>query len=258
MTGTLMSAADRWKPLTDLLLALVDRVAAELPGCLGVTLSVRHGEEPLRVLVSNGVGRYLVPAQLAVGGPVPEALETGRPVTTDAVFTDKRWPALTEDVAAAPEARAALSRTRGLAALPGQWEDDGTFVLSAALEGPAGAESLAVLRRFGKLTEMVLVVGEAAAGGDAEQILGLLASRAAIEQAKGAIMAVRRCSSDEAWETLRRTSQEFNVKLRELAVALVEYVGGETARQPAGTPEIHPVAAARHAAERLWTAFTTP
>lgn len=64
-------------------------------------------------------------------------------------------------------------------------------------------------------------------------ILNALATRAAIEQAKGAIMAVQRCDADEAWALLRRASQEFNIKLRELAVAFVELIGQAPAEQPA-------------------------
>ncbi len=115
---------------------------------------------------------------------------------------------------------------------------------------------MAVLERYAKLTEMTLVVAETATAGDPDQMLDLLASRAAIEQAKGAIMAARRCAPEEAWQTLRRASQEFNVKVRELAVALVEYLGGHAAVQPEGTREIRPGAPARHAAEQLWSAFT--
>jgi hypothetical protein len=46
-----------------------------------------------------------------------------------------------------------------------------------------------------------------------------------IEQAKGAIIGRLRCDADDAFLALRETSQLRNVKLRELAVALVEYLG---------------------------------
>ncbi|WP_370962290.1 ANTAR domain-containing protein [Amycolatopsis sp. cg9] len=253
MTETLMSAADRWKPLTELLQALLERIAVEVPGCLGAALTVSHGDRPPRVLATAGVAEHLVPAQLARGGPVALAAATGEPVTTDDLFGDPRWPELTRDAVFADIRYEAV---RGAVAFPGYWDDSGAFVLSATLDRPPGAGPLAILRRFEKLTEMTLVVAETATAGDPDQMLELLASRAAIEQAKGVIMAVRRCPPDEAWQTLRRTSQEFNVKVRELAVALVEHVGGGVAAQPEGTPEIRPGAAAHHAAERLWTAFT--
>jgi AmiR/NasT family two-component response regulator len=46
-------------------------------------------------------------------------------------------------------------------------------------------------------------------------------SRAAIEQAKGIIMATTGCGPDEAFQLLVRQSQHENRKLRELAEELV-------------------------------------
>ncbi|MEU7787386.1 ANTAR domain-containing protein [Amycolatopsis sp. NPDC049159] len=253
MTETLVSAADRWKPLAELLQALLERIAGEVPGCLGAALTVSHGDRPLRVLATAGVAEHLVPAQLERGGPVALADATGAPVTTDDLFADPRWPELAGGAAFADVRYEAV---RGAVAVPGYWDDTGAFVLSATLDRPSGPGPLAILRRYEKLTEMTLVVAETATAGDPDQMLELLASRAAIEQAKGAIMAVRRCPPDEAWQTLRRASQEFNVKVRELAVALVEHLGGGVAPQPPGTREIRPGEPAHRAAERLWAAFT--
>lgn len=254
-----MNAADRWRPLTELLCALLERVTGELPGCLGAALTVGRCDRPARVLAAVGAAEVLAPAQLAHGGPVAIAAATGDAVTTDDLFGDPRWPGLTRDgvFAAAPEAAERYAGVRGAVALSGPWDDTGAVVLSATLDRPPGTETLAVLRRFAKLTEVTLVVAEAAIAGDPDQTLDLLASRAAIEQAKGAIMAVRRCSPDEAWQTLRRASQEFNVKVRELAVALVEHLGGRPLPWVEGSREIRPGPAAHDAAERLWSAFTS-
>lgn len=49
-------------------------------------------------------------------------------------------------------------------------------------------------------------------------------SRAVIEQAKGVLMAHEHCSAEEAFDLLVRKSQLDNVKLRDVAVALVERV----------------------------------
>ncbi|WP_410638965.1 ANTAR domain-containing protein [Amycolatopsis sp. lyj-346] len=255
MTETLMNAADRWRPLTELLQALLERIAGELPGWLGAGLTVSRGDRPLRVLATAGVAEHVLPAQLAHGGPVPAAEASGEPVTTDRLFGDERWPALTRETVF--DGGPATAAIRGAVALPGFWDEDGAFVLSVTLDRAPGAETLAVLRRYAKLTEMTLVVAETATAGDPDQMLDLLASRAAIEQAKGAIMAVRRCPPEEAWQTLRRASQEFNVKVRELAVALIEYLGGQVPAPADGTREIRPGTSARHAAERLWSAFTS-
>lgn len=48
-----------------------------------------------------------------------------------------------------------------------------------------------------------------------------LTSRAAIDQAKGIVMAERRCTPDEAFDVLRTLSQHANVRLADVALALV-------------------------------------
>lgn len=54
-----------------------------------------------------------------------------------------------------------------------------------------------------------------------EQLTQAMASRATIEQAKGVVMAGRRCGEDEAFEILVRASQRENRKLREIAEQIV-------------------------------------
>jgi GAF domain-containing protein len=49
-----------------------------------------------------------------------------------------------------------------------------------------------------------------------------MASRAVIEQAKGIVMAQRRCSAEEAFELLRAGSQRQNIKLRVLCQSIVD------------------------------------
>ena len=53
------------------------------------------------------------------------------------------------------------------------------------------------------------------------QLLEALESRDVIGQAKGVLMERRGLSADEAFDVLRRTSQDLNVKLREVALTLV-------------------------------------
>jgi AmiR/NasT family two-component response regulator len=49
-------------------------------------------------------------------------------------------------------------------------------------------------------------------------------SRAVIEQAKGIVMAERRCTAEEAFGMLVKVSQDSNRKLRDVAAALVARV----------------------------------
>ncbi len=69
------------------------------------------------------------------------------------------------------------------------------------------------------------VLANAAAYSDAEStnanLLEALATRQLIGQAMGIVMASERCSSDDAFDVLRRVSQHANVKLRDIAAELV-------------------------------------
>ncbi len=56
------------------------------------------------------------------------------------------------------------------------------------------------------------------------QLNAALGSRTVIDQAIGIIMARRTCSADEAFAVLRRMSNDRNVKLRDVAVAMTEAV----------------------------------
>lgn len=252
--------AQPWPPLTALLRELLDRITGDLPGALGAAISVRDYDGPLSVLATDGIAEYFAPAQIEkFGGPVPRAACAEQPIFTEDVFADERWPNLTLEAVTgyAPELRAQWERVRGAAAVPANWEDTGMLVLSATLDRPATDATVEVLCRYEKLVATTLVVGEAVTAGKTEQMVHLLQSRAAIEEAKGVVIAIRRCGPDEAWATLRRASQEFNVKLRELSVALVEYVGHAPPPQPGGDEAITPGPGARKAAKNLWDAFTT-
>jgi AmiR/NasT family two-component response regulator len=56
----------------------------------------------------------------------------------------------------------------------------------------------------------------------AENLRIAMTSRATIEQAKGMIMASRRCTPEEAFETLVRASQRSNLRLRDIAARIVD------------------------------------
>jgi len=56
----------------------------------------------------------------------------------------------------------------------------------------------------------------------AAQLQAALQSRAVIEQARGILMAEHRSSSDEAFQLLIRQSQQQDLKLRDVAAAVVD------------------------------------
>ena len=66
-----------------------------------------------------------------------------------------------------------------------------------------------------------------------EQLRASMASRSLIDQAMGIVMAREKCTQAHAFEMLRKVSQNTNVKLRDLAKAIVTSVTGEPAQPPA-------------------------
>jgi AmiR/NasT family two-component response regulator len=65
-----------------------------------------------------------------------------------------------------------------------------------------------------------------------EQLGRAFVTRAEIDQARGMVMALAPCSSDRAWEVLVQVSQHCNVKLRDVAAALVATTQDRTLPQP--------------------------
>lgn len=60
----------------------------------------------------------------------------------------------------------------------------------------------------------------------ARQMREAMANRAVIEQAKGIVMAERRCGPAEAFAILSKVSQDSNRKVRDVAQALVDRIAG--------------------------------
>jgi len=66
-----------------------------------------------------------------------------------------------------------------------------------------------------------------------DQLQRALTSREDIDQAKGILIALHCVSSDDAWQLLSRASQNHNIKVRELAKALVVVASGAGRPEPA-------------------------
>ncbi|MFG2321457.1 ANTAR domain-containing protein [Streptomyces sp. NPDC048568] len=81
---------------------------------------------------------------------------------------------------------------------------------------------------------------------EVDQLRRAIASRPVIDQARGVLMALHACTSDEAWGILREASQLSNTKLRDVAAAVT---AGTENEGPPPPPEVR--AALRTALARL-------
>ena len=79
---------------------------------------------------------------------------------------------------------------------------------------------------------LALAASRAEQARQVEDLRAALVARAVIDQALGIIMAQQRCTSDEAFDMLRRASQSRNVKLRDVAAGIVTGISGRPPRRP--------------------------
>jgi GAF domain-containing protein len=87
-------------------------------------------------------------------------------------------------------------------------------------------DALRVGQRFAGYAAVALANAHLHAGALSlsRQLQAAMEHRAVIEQAKGIIMGLRRCSADDAFAVLTRLSQDANRKVRDVAAALVARV----------------------------------
>ncbi|MET9632390.1 ANTAR domain-containing protein [Lentzea sp. NPDC006480] len=222
---------DQVKFGTELISRLMDHLCAQLDGCEGVGLSVWPEGKLLRAVGRAG---ELDQVQLDGGeGPLVEASRDERQVSGQVGGVD-------------------------VVAVPGSWGDSGPVVLTVYLSHSPRVEDLKVIEEIEPLVATAAAMVEFCAGEvlRADQMVRMVQHRRYIEQAKGLLMGVRLCAPGEAFELLVRASQRANVKLRDVATALVLVVGGTL--EDSAEEVVEPPAVAFDVARRLWDALKTP
>jgi hypothetical protein len=246
--------SDDWGP------ALVERLLhfaiAEVPGATGagVTLAI---DGQMSIYRSLGSAVELDRLQWELGeGPAPAVHELERTVLSDDLRVDQRYPrlALAINERYLPEP----GPVHGVVAMPGTWDEGGPALLTMYLDRAPDEKTVAVLDRIEPVISHALatVIFCQQEAMRADQMANMVQYRRVIEQAKGTVMGVLGCSAGRAFEVLDRASQERNVKLREIAVALVEHVGKATAEHPDEIGRaVHPSERAQRVAVELWAAL---
>jgi GAF domain-containing protein len=199
-------------------------LAAGLVGGMSCGMTMQPKGRPVTVACSDPLAARLDEIQHELDdGPCLRALRTGELVQIQDTAEKTRWPQF--------EAEAASLGVRSCLAVPlnsgGQSVGAlNLYARTACAYGPeeerraadfalsaSGALELAV--RLASYTTLI------------EQLRSSLASRATIDQAIGIVMVRERCSQGRAFAILRTASQNSNVKLRDIAAAIVTSVSGE-------------------------------
>lgn len=232
---------------TGLIVRLLHSLVTALPAASGAGLVLIDPRREPRQVAGVGAAQDWDAAQLACWcGPLTAAATADEVVVVDPFRAEDSLRLLQPAGGHVPAA---------LAVLPGAWVGEGRVVTTLYLDAPIDAYAMTTLGEYEPLLAHALGLLEYC--GDAEmradQMLAMTQYRRVIEQAKGMVMTRRSVGADDAFARLAAVSQRHNVPLRELAVVLVEDVGGAPAEHPAqpgkqvtATPE------ARAAAKRLW------
>jgi GAF domain-containing protein len=198
-----------------------------LPGADEVSVTLIEKGNATTVAFTGPLALACDERQYAAGwGPCLDSIDGGQPVRIDSMRTEERWrdwalqalqngaqSSLSIPVPLQREVSAALN----VYSTSEYAFDDTGLELGATFAAYAGV-ALANMHLYEAQSKVV------------DQLQTAMQSRAVIEQAKGIVMAERRCTAEEAFNVLVRLSQESNRKLREVAQALVEEAGGWTAR----------------------------
>ncbi|MGN9907646.1 GAF and ANTAR domain-containing protein [Phytohabitans sp. LJ34] len=190
----------------------VTRVVHAIPGCDRALITVRSRGVLETVTDIEGLGLDPIAA-----GPIVEAATFDEPRRLDDVAVDQRWPSFSAQLAGAGFASCMVLplSTSGdetavltlLSATPGQFTDTAyDVVLLLTLHAGVVFDNAALYHDSGKL------VGQLRAALDTRSLVG---------RAQGMVMRQFNIDSKHAFDTLKRSSQNSNTKLRDLAGLLI-------------------------------------
>jgi GAF domain-containing protein len=189
-----------------------------------VTITVlRHGN-PETIAWTDDCYLDIDKQQYASGrGPCLEAASSHHPVRATTPEHAEKWP---EFAAAAGEAGVRAYLSVPLVLRPDGGEDELVGSLNLYSRSPAGFDPFdeALMQLFsGAAIEAINSARRWEQSRDhIANLEKALYSRAEIDQAKGALMAVHRCTADEAFRLLAQQSQDRNIKVNKLAVEFLE------------------------------------
>jgi GAF domain-containing protein len=194
-----------------------------------VTITVlRAGGDPETVAWTDGRYLDIDKQQYAAGrGPCLDAARSHQPVRATTDEHVEQWP---EFVAAAEQAGVRAYLSVPLVLRPERPERELLGSLNLYSHSPSGFDPFdEVLMRLFSTAAIHAINGSRRWQHSRDEVANLekaLYSRAEIDQAKGALMAVHRCSADEAFRMLVEQSQRRNIKVNKIAVDFLDSITG--------------------------------
>lgn len=188
-----------------------------------VSITIGSPLDPVAIgTTSTGLAQRIDGAQVMAGeGPSVSAYDTDATVVSEDLSSDGRWPALARHLPAGAGAAVAVPLAGDVSDVTGVlvvYPPTGRVAPDAAqVTGLFAATVAALVAEFGAKTELANLAAD---------LRHAMESRAVIEQAKGIVMADRRCGDEEAFAHLVRLSSTTHVKLRDVARSIVAQASG--------------------------------
>jgi GAF domain-containing protein len=198
---------------------VADITVRAIPACDAAGVTLFEHDQLTTAAASGPLVRRVDSHQYSADeGPCLESLRTGKLRRSPVLEADSRWPKFR-----GPALEEGVVSCLSLPLVIGNHGTGGVLNLYSQNQ-PFGESDEVIGRRFVAPASVAVANARAYAKANAliEQLEEALQSRDVIGQAKGIIQAREHLGPDAAFERLRELSQHRNIKLRELAQAVVE------------------------------------
>lgn len=209
------------EPVEATMRRVAELAAGAVEGADQVSVTLIRKAKPVTVAFTGDLAVALDERQYDEGfGPCVDAARTSRTIAIADTSSDEGY----RDFAEACRRRG-VQRTLSVG-LPADQQVMGAINLYGLGRMPFDGEAIQAAETFAQFASIALANAAvySSAVELADQMHTAIRSRSAIEQAKGIIMAQRKCSADDAFEFLTSRSQASNTKLREVAREIVDSV----------------------------------
>ena len=215
-TAGLLNIGD--KSRTRSLNELVEIASRQVRACSGATAALWHERDLVDMAASHPDVSHLIEVELhSQRGPELEALAAEESILCPDTLGEGRWPEY---------AHAALYRGVRCSVTLAHLSGGAAVTLSLLGARPRVLDPEQI-----PVAELLVAVGGAVIGnmssyGDAHraalQLREAAQARALVDQAKGILMHAFGCSADEAFERMRKISQQRNLKMTEVAQRVID------------------------------------
>jgi transcriptional regulator with GAF, ATPase, and Fis domain len=197
--------------------AICDAAAVLVPGCTHASIMLKQNDQHLTVGASDSVAAHVDALERAEQeGPCLDAIEKEAPQVEADLARSAQWPRLAQRAIAETPVRGAagfrlLIKGRKVGALNLFSDTPGTFT-------DESIDQAILITAFAAVTLTALHEPQ-----EAQTLRAGLASNREIGKAIGLLMAFHDISEDRAFDLLRKTSQDMNIKLTGVAREIIAH-----------------------------------